>query len=62
MSILNTENYSLKERKKIRRQDPSMSIKDWLKDLSTEPGHSQMILKSEMSRWKMDFLPLSWVR
>ena len=38
MSILNTENYSLKERKRIRRQDPSMSIKDWLKDLSTEPG------------------------
>ena len=33
-----------------------------LKDLSTGSGHSQMILKSEMSRWKMDFLPLSWVR
>ena len=27
-----------------------------------QTGHSQMILKSEMSRWKMDFLPLSWVR
>ena len=62
MSTLNTENNSLKERKRIRRQDPSMSIKDWLRDLSTEPGHSQMIMKSGMCYWKMDSLPLSWVR
>ena len=62
MSILNTENYSLKERKKIKRMDPSISIKDWLKDLSTEPGHLQTIMKSGMCHWKMDSLPSSWVK
>jgi len=49
-------------KKKLRRQDPSMSIKAWLNDLSTEPGHYQKILKSGMSNLKMDYLPLSWVK
>ena len=62
MSILNTENYSLKERKKIRRQNPSMSIKDWLKEVSQENGHFQTTLKSERFNSKMDFLPSSWVK
>ena len=62
MSILNTENYSLKERKKIKRIDPSTSIKDWLNDLSTEPGHLQTIMKSGMCHWKMDSLPSNWVK
>ena len=44
------------------KKNPSMSIKDWLRDLSKEPGHSQMILKSEMFHLKMDSLPLNWVR
>ena len=48
--------------KETKIQDPSMSIRDWLKDLSQEPGHLQMMLKSEMSRLKMDFLPSSWVK
>ena len=56
------ENLSSKERKKLRRQNPSMSIKDWLKDLSAEPGNSQMMLKSGMSNLKTDFLPLNWVK
>ena len=28
------ENLLSKDRKKLRRQDPSMSIRDWLRDLS----------------------------
>ena len=43
-----------------------MSIKDFetktYRDLSTEPGHYQKILKSERFNLKMDFLPLSWVK
>ena len=62
MFILNMENLLLKERKKKRRNNPSMSIKDWLNDLSTEPGHYQKILKSERFNLKMDYLPLSWVK
>ena len=62
MYIPNMENCSLKERKKIKRKDPSISIKDWLKDLSTEPGHLQMIMRSGMCHWKMDSLPSSWVK
>ena len=62
MSILNKENYSLKERKKIKRMDPSTSIKAWLKDLSTEPGHLQMIMKSGMCHWKLDSFPSYWVK
>ena len=49
-------------KKRIKRRDPSTSIKDWLKDLSTEPGHLQTIMKSGMCHWKMDSLPSSWVR
>ena len=49
-------------KKKKKRKNPSMSIKDWLRDLSTEPGHYQKILKSERFYLKMDYLPLSWVR
>ena len=52
----------MKERKRKRRKNPSMSIKDWLRDLSTEPGHYQKILKSERFYLKMDYLPLSWVK
>ena len=33
-----------------------------LRDLSTEPGNSQMMLKSGMSNLKTDFLPLNWVK
>ena len=50
------------KKKKKRRRNPSMSIKDWLNDLSTEPGHYQKILKSERFNLKMDYLPLSWVK
>ena len=61
--ILSTENYSLKVKKKlIKRQDPSISIKAWLREVSQESGHFQKILKSERFNSKMDFLPLSWVR
>ena len=49
-------------KKKIKRKDPSISIKDWLNDLSTEPGHLQTIMKSGMCHWKMDSLPSSWVK
>ena len=56
-------NYSLKVKKKlIKRQDPSISIKAWLREVSQESGHFQKILKSERFNSKMDFLPLSWVR
>ena len=51
-----------KDKKKLRRQNPSMSIKDWLRDLSQESGHSQMMLKSGMSNLKTDFLPSTWVK
>ncbi len=59
---LNMENLLSKDKKKLRRQDPSMSIKDWLRDLSQESGHSQMMLKSGMSNLKTDFLPSTWVK
>ena len=62
MFILNMENLLLKEKKKKRRKNPSMSIKDWLRDVSTEPGHYQKILKSEKCSLQMDYLPLSWVK
>ena len=62
MFILNMENLLLKEKKKKSRKNPSMSIKDWLRDLSTEPGHYQKILRSERFYLKMDYLPLSWVK
>ena len=45
-----------------KRKNLIMSIKDQLRDLSTEHGHSQMIMKSGMSNQKMDFLLLNWVR
>ena len=56
------ENLLSKEKKKKKRKDPSMSIRDWLRDLSTEPGHYQKILRSERFNLKMDYLPLSWVK
>ena len=60
---LNMENSLSKGRKKlIKRHHPSMSIKDWLKEVSQESGHFQKILKSERFNSKMDFLPSSWVR
>ena len=48
--------------KETKRQDPSMSIRDWLKEVSQENGHFQKTLKSERFNSRMDFLPLSWVR
>ena len=53
------ENLLSKDKKKLRRQNPSMSIKDWLRDLSQENGHSQMMLKSGMSNLKMDLLTVN---
>ena len=44
---------------KKKDKEESTSIKDWLKDLSTEPGHLQTIMKSGMCHWKMDSLPSS---
>ena len=63
MFILSTESYSLKAKEKlIKIQDPSISIKAWLREISKESGHFQKMLKSERFNSKMDFLPLSWVR
>jgi len=55
--------YSLKAKEKlIKIQDPSISIKAWLREISKESGHFQKMLKSERFNSRMDFLPLSWVR
>ena len=51
------------EGKKETKETESEYVHQGLaQDLSTEPGNSQMMLKSGMSNLKTDFLPLNWVK
>ena len=49
-------------KKKEKEKESEYVYQGLNRDLSTEPGHYQKILKSERFYLKMDYLPLSWVR
>ena len=49
-------------KKKDKKTESEYVHQGLAKDLSTEPGHLQTIMKSGMCHWKMDSLPLSWVK
>ena len=49
-------------KKKEKEKESEYVYQGLARDLSTEPGHYQKILKSERFYLKMDYLPLSWVR
>ena len=49
-------------KKETKETESEYVHKGLAQSLSTEPGNSQMMLKSGMSNLKTDFLPLNWVK